>query len=186
LDERLQQKREEAAIEEAGEELVDDLEKAQAEAADYLDRLQRIQAEFANYKKRNERERKEFESLANAALIGKLLPILDDLQRALETRPDEIKETNWGEGVALIERRLRSTLEQEGLSEIEAVGKSFDPQVHHAVVREETDEHEEDQVIGEIQKGYRLHDRLLRPSMVVVAGSRSHPNTAKNDREKGV
>lgn len=186
MDERLQQKKEEGAVEEAAEELVDDLEKAQAEAAEYLDRLQRIQAEFANYKKRIERERREFESLANAALISKLLPILDDLERALETLPEEIKETNWGEGVALIERRLRSTLEQEGLSEIEAIGKSFDPQVHHAVVREETDEHEEDQVIGEIQKGYRLHDRLLRPSMVVVAGSRSHPNIAKNDREKGV
>jgi molecular chaperone GrpE len=186
LDERLQRKGEEAPVEEAAEDLVDDLEKAQAEAAEYLDRLQRSQAEFANYKKRIERERKEFESLANAALISKLLPILDDLERALETLPEEIKETNWAEGVALIERRLRSTLEQEGLSEIEAIGESFDPQVHHAVVREETDEHEEDQVIGEIQKGYRLHDRLLRPSMVVVAGSRSHPNTAKNDREKGV
>jgi len=186
LDERLQQEREEGAVEEAAEELVDDLEKSQAEAAEYLDRLQRIQAEFANYKKRIERERREFENLANAALISKLLPILDDLERALETLPEEIKDTNWSEGVALIERRFRSTLEQEGLSEIEALGKSFDPQLHHAVVREETDEHEEDQVIGEIQKGYRLHDRLLRPSMVVVAGSRSQPNTEKHDRGKEV
>lgn len=186
LEEQIQHRAGDREIEEAAEEVVDELEKAQAEAAEYLDRLQRIQAEFANYKKRIERERRDFESLANAALIGKLLPILDDLARALENLPEEIRGTDWARGVALVERNLRSTLEQEGLSEIEAMGQSFDPQLHHAVAREETSKHEEDKVIGEIQKGYRLHDRVLRPSMVVVAASPSHQNTEKHDRGKEV
>lgn len=182
MDEQIQQRAEDRAI----EEVVDELEKAQAEAAEYLDRLQRTQAEFSNYKKRIERERREFEGLANAALISKLLPVLDDLTRALETLPEEIKETNWAQGVTLVERNLRTTLEQEGLSEIEAMGQSFDPQLHHAVAREETAKHEEDTVVGEIQKGYRLHDRVLRPSMVVVAASPSHQNDEKHDRSKEV
>lgn len=186
MDEQTQQKAEDRAIEEAPEEVVDELEKAQAEAAEYLDRLQRVQAEFANYKKRIERERKELESLANAALISKLLPILDDLTRALETLPEEIRDTSWAHGVALVERNLRTTLEQEGLSEIEAIGESFDPQLHHAVAREETTKHEEDEIVGEIQKGYRLHDRVLRPSMVVVAASPGHQNDEKYDRSKEV
>ncbi len=177
LDETIQEK----PVEEAGEEVIDELEKAQAEAAEYLDRLQRTQAEFANYKKRIERERGEFVSLANAALITKLLPILDDFGRALETVPDNVEGTDWMEGVLLIERALRMTLEQEGLTEIEAIGNRFDPQLHHAVVREETIEHEEDEIIDELQRGYRLQDRVLRPSTVVVAGRPSDENKREHD-----
>jgi molecular chaperone GrpE len=166
LDEIVQEKPVEE--EEAKEEL-DELERAEAQAAEYLDQLQRTQAEFANYKKRLEREREEFISLANAALISKLLPILDDFERALQTVPDNLPSLTWVEGILLIERRLRMILEQEGLSEIEAVGEQFDPELHHAVVREETTEQDENTVIGEMQKGYKLHDKVLRPSMVRVA-----------------
>jgi molecular chaperone GrpE len=158
-------------IEEATEEKVDESDQAQLQAAEYLDQLQRSQAEFANYKKRIEREREQYVSLANAALIHKLLPILDDLERALETIPDSLRGLTWVEGVALIERRLRMTLEQEGLTEIESVGKKFNPELHHAVVRQETTEHAEDEIIGELQKGYKLHDKVLRPSMVRVAAN---------------
>jgi molecular chaperone GrpE len=165
LDKRIQDQ----PPEEVAEEVVDELEKAQAEAADYLDRLQRLQAEFANYKKRIERERGEFVSLANGALISKLLPILDDLGRALENVPQEVQGTEWLDGIRLIERGLRTTLEQEGLTEIEALGEKFDPQLHHAVAREETTEHGDDEIIRELQKGYRLQDRVLRPSMVIVS-----------------
>jgi molecular chaperone GrpE len=165
LDDIVQEK----PVEERAEEELDELERAEAQAAEYLDRLQRTQAEFANYKKRVEREREEFISLANAALISSLLPILDDLERALQIVPDNLKNLTWVEGIALIERRLRMTLEQEGLAEIKAVGEQFDPELHHAVVREETTEQSEDTIIGEMQKGYRLHDRVLRPSMVRVA-----------------
>jgi molecular chaperone GrpE len=172
LDEITQEK----PVEDAAEEVIDELAKAQVEAAEYLDSLQRIQAEFANYKKRIERERGEFIGLANAALITKLLPILDDLERALKTAPSDIHGSQWLEGIRLIERGLRSILEQEGLSEIEAVDKEFDPQLHHAVVREETSEYPEDQIIGELQKGYKLQDRVLRPSMVIVAAKPSDRN----------
>jgi molecular chaperone GrpE len=164
--------------EEVVEEEVDEFEQAKAEAGEYLDQLQRTQAEFANYKKRIEREREEFISLANAALISKLLPILDDCKRALQTVPDNLRGLTWVEGIALIERRLQITLEQEGLSEIEAVGNAFDPELHHAVVRQETTEYPEDEIIGELQKGYKLHEKVLRPSMVRVAAK-----PAKKNRE---
>jgi molecular chaperone GrpE len=165
LDEIVQEMPEEERAE--GE--ISELERAEAQAAEYLDQLQRTQAEFANYKKRLEREREEFISLANAALISKLLPILDDLERALQTVPDSPQSLTWVEGIALIERRLRMILEQEGLADIKAVGEQFDPELHHAVVREETTEQGEDTIVGEMQKGYRLHDKVLRPSMVRVA-----------------
>jgi molecular chaperone GrpE len=165
LDEIVQEK----PVEEEAEEELDELQRAEARAAEYLDQLQRTQAEFANYKKRLEREREEFISLANAALISKLLPVLDDFERALETVPDNLQNLTWVEGIQLIERRLHAILEQEGLSEIEAVGEQFDPELHHAVVREETTEQDENTVVGEMQKGYRLHDKVLRPSMVRVA-----------------
>ena len=174
MDDKVQER----SAEEALEERADELEQAKTQAAEHLDQLQRAQAEFANYKKRIERERGEFVSLANAALISNLLPILDDFERALETVPDDLQGLTWVEGVLLIERRLRMILEQEGLSEIEAVGEQFNPELHHAVVREETTEHGENTIVGEMQKGYRLHDKVLRPSMVRVAAM---PSEKKND-----
>jgi molecular chaperone GrpE len=173
-------------VEEATEEKIDAaVERAQLQAAEYLDQLQRSQAEFANYKKRIEREREQYVSLANAALISNLLPVLDDWERALETIPDNLRDLTWVEGVALIERRVRATLEQEGLTEIDAVGKKFDPELHHAVVREETTEYADGQIISELQKGYKLHDRVLRPSMVRVAANPKDENTNYPDREGG-
>ena len=170
---------EEEPVEETAKQEIDEQEQATAQAAQYLDQLQRTQAEFANYKKRIERERGEFVSLANAALITKMLPILDDFERALKTIPENLQGLTWVEGMILIERRLRMTLEQEGLAEIDAVGQAFDPELHHAVVREETKEYEEDKVVGELQKGYRLNDKVLRPSMVRVATKPS-----KNNKEE--
>ena len=170
-------KLEERPVEDIIEDQVDELARAEAESAEYLDQLQRVQAEFANYKKRTEREREEFVSLANAALITQLLPILDDCERALQTVPDNLRGLTWVEGIALIERRLRKTLEQEGLTSIDAVGEMFDPQLHHAMVREETTERGEDEVISELQKGYKLHDKVLRPSMVRVAARPKDGNT---------
>jgi molecular chaperone GrpE len=175
LDDRVQEK----PVEEKVEGEIDEIERAEAQAAEYLDRLQRTQAEFANYKKRVEREREEYMSLANAALIAKLLPILDDCERALQTIPDNLQGLTWVEGIILIERRLRMILEQEGLNEIEAVGEQFDPELHHAVVREESTEHSEDTVIGELQKGYKLNDKVLRPSMVRVAAVPSEEKKQK-------
>ncbi len=146
-----------------------ELAAAQAKANEYLDGWQRARAELSNYRKRVEREQAEFGKYANAALIARLLPILDDLQRAFQTLPADLRGLTWIEGIALIERKLNAILESEGLAPIEAVGQPFDPTIHQAVMQEETDQHEEGTVIAEFQKGYKLNDRVLRPSYVKVA-----------------
>lgn len=151
------------------EALRQELEKAKAQAAEYLDGWQRARAEFANYKKRNEQERQELFKLANTTLITKLLPIFDDFERAFQTLPSNLLSLTWIDGVALIYRRLQAILEAEGLALVETEGQSFDPLLHEAVTYEESAEHEEGQIIGEVQKGYKLGDRVLRPALVRVA-----------------
>jgi molecular chaperone GrpE len=151
------------------EALRQELEKAKAQAADYLDGWQRARAEFANYKKRNEQERQELFKLANATFMARLLPIFDDFERAFQTLPRNLLSLTWIDGVALIYRRLQAILEAEGLALIETEGESFDPLLHEAVTSEESAEHQEGQIIGEVQKGYKLGDRVLRPALVRVA-----------------
>jgi molecular chaperone GrpE len=151
------------------EALHQELEKAKAQAAEYLDGWQRARAEFANYKKRNEQERQELFKLANTTLITRLLPIFDDFERAFQTLPSNLLSLTWIDGVVLIYRKLQAILEAEGLTLMETEGQSFDPLVHEAVTYEESAEHEEGQIIGEVQKGYQLGDRVLRPALVRVA-----------------
>ena len=151
------------------EALRQELEEAKAQAAEYLDGWQRARAEFANYKKRNEQERQELFKLANTTLITRLLPIFDDFERAFQTLPSNLLSLTWIDGVALIYRRLQAILEAEGLTLIETESESFDPLLHEAVTYEESEEHEEGQVIGEVQRGYQLGDRVLRPALVRVA-----------------
>lgn len=145
------------------------LAQAKAQADEYLDQWRRTAAEFSNYRKRIERERQEMSRLANAALLGRLLPLVDDLERAMATLPAELRLLSWVEGISLIGRKLEWTLESEGVRPIEAIGKPFDPEQHEAVLREETTEHPDGQVIAELQRGYMLHDRVLRPALVKVA-----------------
>lgn len=149
--------------------LKEELAAVQARLAEYLDGWQRARAELSNYRKRVEREQAEFSKYANGTLITRLLPILDDLQRAFQTLPADLRGLTWVEGIALIERKLNAILESEGLSAIEAVGRHFDPTIHQAVLQEETDQHEDGVVVAEFQKGYKLYDRVLRPSYVKVA-----------------
>ncbi len=149
----------------------DELEKARAQAAEYLDGWQRARAELANYRKRMERDQAELSKTANANLIYRLLPVLDDLQRAFQTVPPDLRDLTWIEGIALIERKLNAILEAEGLQPIQAVGQQFDPNLHEAVVSEETTQVPEGQVVAEFQKGYTLNGRVLRPAMVKVARS---------------
>jgi molecular chaperone GrpE len=160
-----------AEVEEVSEleSLRQELEKAKAQAADYLDGWQRARAEFANYKKRNDQERQELFKLANTTLITRLLPIFDDFERAFQTLPRSLLSFTWIDGVALIYRRLQAVLEAEGLTLVETEGQSFDPLLHEAVTYEESAEHEEGQILGEVQKGYKLGDRVLRPALVRVA-----------------
>ena len=151
-----------------GEDL-ESVKKALAEekekAEKYLANWQRAQADFVNYKRRTEQERAEVTNLANSALVLSLLPVLDDMERALGSIPEELANSTWVEGMTHIYRKLKSTLEAQGLSLIEAEGKEFDPHIHEAVM---TVEGEEGKVVEEIQKGYKFRDRLLRPTMVKV------------------
>ncbi len=126
---------------------------------------QRAQADFVNYKRRTEQEKEDISKFANATLILGLLPILDDLERALASIPPRIAKLNWVDGIRLIERKLRANLEMQGLSPIKALGEPFDPKFHEAAMHGKG---KEGIVIEELQKGYKLHDRVIRPTMVVV------------------
>lgn len=138
-------------------------------SAEYLDSWRRAAADFSNYKKRIEKDNAEFTKFANSALIARLLPVLDDFDRAFQTVPDNLHALTWVEGVFLIARKLSAVLEAEGLKPIEALHKPFDPNVHEAVIHEETDQHEDGIVIAELQRGYKLNERVIRPTLVKVA-----------------
>ncbi len=142
---------------------------AEAKAAEYLEGWQRARAEFANARKRLERERGEARRNATIDVVGRLLPILDDFERAMESVPGNIANDSWFEGVALVYRKLTSILDNVNIERIEAVGQPFDPNLHEAVLQEESDEYESGVVVRELQTGYRLNDRVIRPAMVVVA-----------------
>ena len=154
---------------EVGDEDIRTLKQALAEekekAEGYLANWQRVQADFINYKRRSEQEKGEISQFANLALILNLLSVLDDFERALAAVPANQAELNWLEGIRLIERKLQTSLETQGLSFIQAVGEPFDPRFHEAI-RE--DKGREGIVIKEVHKGYKLHDRIIRPSQVVV------------------
>lgn len=130
--------------------------------------LQRMAADFANYRKRTDAERVDFVKYAKSDLIAKLLDVLDGYDRALETVPEDVKKQPWVEGMWLVERKLRSILEGEGLTAIDSLGTSFDPYLHQAVAHLESDQ-PEGTVIAEFSKAYKLHDRVIRPALVTVA-----------------
>lgn len=152
------------------EELQRDLDEARERGEENLRNWQRSAADFSNFKRRTEEERELVAQFANAILIGKLLAVLDDFDRALDNVPADAHE-GWVDGVRLVERKLRGLLEAEGVTPIEAIGQPFDPNIHEAVVHEDTADHPDNQVIGELQRGYRLHDRVLRPALVRVANN---------------
>jgi molecular chaperone GrpE len=151
------------------EKLETELEEAKAQAAEYLDGWQRAQAEFSNYKKRQEAERVQTMTLANMAVLHKILPVVDDFERALATMPDDLRQLTWCEGVFLIKAKLDALLDSEGVKLIETEGQEFDPVYHEAVTYEEAPGYEEGQIIGVVQRGYMLGERVLRPAMVRVA-----------------
>jgi len=158
------QEQEEAVVEDI-EVLKQTLAEEKEKAEGYLASWQRAQADFINYKRRSEQEREEISQFANATLMLSLLPILDDLERAFASVPPRLAKLSWVDGVRLIERKLRATLEAQGLSQIKALGEPFDPTVHEAVRQGEG---KEGVVIEEIQKGYKFRDKVIRPSKVVV------------------
>ncbi len=151
-----------------GHAAVDEAPEGVDEVAALTHDLQRLAADFSNYRKRNEAERADFARYAKAELIRKLIEVLDGYDRALETTPADAEGQPWLEGLRLVERKLRQLLESEGLQPFDAVGKAFDPYQHEAVAHLESDA-PEGTVISEYQKGYRLHDRVIRPALVTVA-----------------
>ena len=136
-------------------------------AAEVDDRLLRLAADFDNYKKRAARERQEYVAFANERLLKELLPILDDLERALDAA-EEHQEAQLEEGVRLVHRSLAGLLERQGVKEIATEG-AFDPHVHEALLAQPSEDAESGAVIDVVQKGYTLGDRVVRPARVIVA-----------------
>lgn len=148
------------------------LEEQQQRAESYYASWQRAAADFANYKRRTEQERSEATKFANAMLILNILPVLDDLERALNSVTVELAGFTWIDGIRLIYRKLYAALESQGLAPIEAVGQSFDPTLHEAVMRAPG---EEGKVLAEFQRGYTLHGRVIRPALVSVGAGGDSP-----------
>ena len=139
---------------------------------EYLAALQRERAEFVNFKRRTAEERQAMLGLAAEGLISKVLALADDFDRAIEARPATIVDDPWVEGIIAIDRKLRQLLESEGVTAIEAApGSPFDPREHEAVASVPGTEHPDGAIVGELRRGYRLRDRVLRPALVAVAAS---------------
>lgn len=145
------------------------LEQAEARAAEYMDSWKRAAADYQNFKKQQERERQNWIALSNAALLMKVLPVIDDLDTAVMKVENEIRKTAWFEGVALILKKLDNALEEIGVTEIDAKGKKFDPNLHEAVLEEDDEKTESGHITDVIQRGYQLNGKLIRPAMVKVA-----------------
>ncbi len=126
---------------------------------------QRAQADFVNYKRRTEQEKEELSKFASAALVLNLLPVMDDLERAFASIPHNLDKLSWVDGIRLIERKLQATMEAHGLAPIKVLGELFDPNLHEAAMHGKG---EEGIVTEELQKGYKLYDRVIRPATVVV------------------
>jgi len=142
------------------------LEEAQAKAAENLDGWQRAQAEFINYKNRLQRDREQDYISMKGDIIKKVLPVLDDMERALANRPDD---SSWASGMELIVRKFQNILQGEGVKRIEAKGQPFDPNFHEAISSEPNEDVESGHVIEVVQNGYMLGERVIRPAMVRVA-----------------
>ena len=159
--EEIEQNNKEEEQEKSVEEL---LEEKEQEIQQYKDKLQRIHADFENFKKRSIKEKKEFVKFANEGLILKVLEAYEDLERALEVKEDK----NLREGVELIYKKLTKILEDEGVEPIETKNQKFDPYKHEALMTEDNDDYENNEIIQDLQKGYTLNSKVIRYSKVKV------------------
>lgn len=150
-------------------------DEARRQADEYLAGLQRERAEFVNYRRRSSEEREQSLGLASESLLLKVVALADDFDRAIEAMPSELRSpqeprTNaWIDGIVAIDRKLRTLLESEGVRVMEAIGRAFDPREHEAVANVPGTGRPEGEVVAEVQRGYRLRDRVLRPALVAVA-----------------
>ncbi|MFA5315957.1 MAG: nucleotide exchange factor GrpE [Dehalococcoidales bacterium] len=157
--------------------LASEKEKSEANLAGW----QRAHADFVNYKRHIEQGLAESGNLAKSGLILTLLPVLDDLERAFSAVPQDINESSWLDGFRLIERKLRTTLETQGLSPIKALGEPFDPRLHEAAMQGEG---ADGIVVGELVKGYRFNDRIIRPSKVIVGNGLKSDSPRRQKRRQ--
>ena len=160
-----EEKAEEKAEADAEAESEEKKEEASAEEQE-SERYMRLMAEFQNFKRRAAKEKSDIHAFANERLIGDLLPVMDNFERALETETEDIE--GYAKGMQLIFEQMKTALEKAGLKEIEALGLDFDPNVHNAVMTDNTEEYENDKISKVLQKGYKLNDKVIRPSMVAV------------------
>lgn len=156
----------EEAVEPTCEEL---LAAAQEEATKNLDGWMRSQAEFANARKRMDKQRIDIQIRATTDMVTRLLPVVDDFDRAFDNVPEAINEDSWFEGIKMVKRKVMGILESLNVEAIEALGKEFDPNLHEAIMQEESEEYESGIVTEEMQTGYKIGDRIIRPSLVKVA-----------------
>jgi molecular chaperone GrpE len=164
------------------EDLRAELSATKAQSDEYLTALQRERAEFLNYKRRTAEERERDLGLAAEGLIRKVLALADDFDRAIEARPESIATDPWFEGVAAIDRKLRTLLESEGVSPIDATpGTPFNPREHDAIANVPGTGLPEGEIVEQVRRGYRLRDRVLRPALVAVAAA-PEAAPATNDR----
>lgn len=147
-----------------------EVKEARAQAEELQQRLLRAQADFDNFRRRTVKEKEELAQYASSKLVTQLLPVLDNFERALAAAQTGSEEQSFVKGVDMIFRQFMQVLEQEGVKAMNAVGEPFNPEFHQAIMQVESEEHEEGTVVEEVQKGYMLKDRVLRPAMVKVSG----------------
>ncbi|MFQ5483761.1 MAG: nucleotide exchange factor GrpE [Desulfobacterales bacterium] len=168
-------------------ELESKLESAENEAKENYDRFLRVSAEFENYKKRSARQMDEFRKFANESLLKDILCVVDNLERAVDSSQNDgaIKHT-IAEGVTLTIDEILKILQKFNVKPILSLNEPFDPNFHQAVMQEEADDYPDNVVLKELQKGYLMHDRLLRPSMVIVSKAKEGKNNPKNEETKKI
>jgi molecular chaperone GrpE len=164
-------------------ELETKLESKEKEAAETYDRLLRVSAEFDNYKKRSTRELADFRKYANQSLIKEMLSVVDNLELAMNsTNGHKAIDKDLLQGLEMTHKEILKVFEKFNVKPIEAEGQPFDPTFHEAVMQEETNDSPKNTVINELQRGYMIHDRLLRPSMVVVAKPKENKDSQKTQK----
>lgn len=154
----------------SAEESNKEAEALRAELEEQQQRLMRAQADFDNFRRRTQKEKEELGKYASAKLITELLPVIDNFERAIASGEQGTDVSSYAKGVEMIFRQLEGVLGNEGLKAMETVGEPFNPEFHQAIMQVESDEHEEGIVVEEVQKGYMLKDKVLRPAMVKVSG----------------
>jgi len=169
LDPDLVDELEDLSLEEQVAALQMSLDEMETKAEEYLDGWQRARAEFANYKKRVLRDHTEIHQSARGVVIKLYLDIADDLERALQEKPGDGDGEAWADGIEIIFQKLRTRLESEGIKPMNPLGEEFDPNIHEALMKEESDEYESGQIIEVMQEGYWIGDKVLRPALVRVA-----------------